>query len=1249
MSKKRKKNVKSKSALGPTSKKGRQRPEPKSPTPSTETLNSGDSWDSSDSSSQSSQSSYKHSPTTQPMDIETQIPKIPLPPPIIIPTSLWRTAAPLIFQNNEISSTGLIAKSMTDGNINLKTTNVIQFRQIQKTLLANNVAFHTHTLASDRQLKVVLKGVPTNVSTDELKTELEARNFEVQLIRRFGTAEKLMPICLVTLSGTNAKDIYELSDIFFLKIVVESYKKTGPSQCHTCQRFGHGSQNCGNTPRCVKCAGTHRTSDCTKTRDQEPTCINCNGSHTANYRGCPSYVQVASIFTKNQPNSKKISSVQPISSPNQTTQQPSSLTQTPSTRNLPTHDLNYAQATKTKPAINTETVIKLLSELLSAISTSEDPKAIISATIKSFITLLTSNIILISETKLKPTSKLHLPNFHTHRTDLPSVRGSPAHGGTAVLVNRRIVHHHTSLRTDLQSTSVIIKLQDTEILITAVYKPPNQILVPIDLDTLTQTSDWSISAGDLNSKHPLWHSRTTNTAGSTLYNHVQRSDYAVMAPSTPTYHPYNNSFRPDVLDIALIKIPMSIEITNINDLSSDHNPILLEVHSTPIASYPPSAKRFINWRKYADLLAKQVTDMNPCTTALYDIDQAIEKFSTTIHTAIGQNSSALKPRRATMVLPSFIIDEIQAKNRLRRDWQTSRDPETKRRLNAKQHFIRAVLSTHKKDKWDKFLDSLDTQDGSIYKINKTLLHKRPATHPLSGPNGLVFSATDKAELIADSLAQQFTLNPGPELPEVTNFIRRFTNAAPSSTLHTSPGFVADILSKLPKNRAPGEDLITNTALRLLPRNMILALTKILNGCLRLCYFPTAWKRATIISIPKPGKDPLRPDSCRPIALLSSISKIYEKIILLRLQKHISDQIRPEQSAFRSEHSTAQQLVKLVDRISNNLNNRIQTASVFLDVEKAFDRVWHDGLLYKMSTLKIPQNLIKLTQSFLSNRSFRVRIEDKLSSLRDIQAGVPQGSCLAPTLYLIFTNDIPVNNKASVALFADDTMYLTSNHNANIAIIQLQRQLQQTSVWFKKWRLRINAYKTITILFSRKRTNNLPQISINDTLIPWSTHVMYLGVTFGRTLNFGMHIKNTVRKATRTRGILYPILNRNSPVPTRARINIFKLYINPIMTYAGAAWAPFISTSQWKTLEAVQTIGARTILGIPFYVRNQTTLSTADLKQIKVCIRAQASALFHKNSFSRYRHIRELGREEITNPHYSSNKVKPRPISWALKF
>eukprot|EP00102_Acyrthosiphon_pisum_P013028 XP_008182429.1 PREDICTED: RNA-directed DNA polymerase from mobile element jockey-like [Acyrthosiphon pisum] len=361
-----------------------------------------------------------------------------------------------------------------------------------------------------------------------------------------------------------------------------------------------------------------------------------------------------------------------------------------------------------------------------------------------------------------------------------------------------------------------------------------------------------------------------------------------------------------------------------------------------------------------------------------------------------------------------------------------------------------------------FLDTLNHNDGSVYKLNKSLLHKRPATHPLAGLNGLVFQAIEKAELIAYSLALQFTPNPRPLLPEVTEYIQHNLTESPSHNTFSSPGLISSLLSKLPKNKAPGVDKITNTALRFLPKNMILTLTKILNGCLKLCYFPTAWKRAIVVSIPKTGKDPLKPDSYRPIALLSSISKIYEKVVLYELQKHLTDKIRPEQSAFRREHSTTQQLVKLTDHICNNLNSNIHTASVFLDVEKAFDRVWHDGLIYKMSNLNIPPWLIKTVSSFLSNRSFCVRIEDRLSSPRAVLAGVPQGSCLAPTLYLIYTNDIPVLARASVALFVNDTMFYTSNHSPNFARIQLERQLRAACEWFEKWRLRINATKTIAI-------------------------------------------------------------------------------------------------------------------------------------------------------------------------------------------
>jgi len=114
--------------------------------------------------------------------------KTPIPPAIIIFATLWRQAAPLIFQNPEISSIDITAKSSSDGKINIKTTNAAQYRQTQKILLTNKIEFHTFSLATDRQLKVVLKGIPTLISTDKLKTELEAHNLQVETIRRFGTA-----------------------------------------------------------------------------------------------------------------------------------------------------------------------------------------------------------------------------------------------------------------------------------------------------------------------------------------------------------------------------------------------------------------------------------------------------------------------------------------------------------------------------------------------------------------------------------------------------------------------------------------------------------------------------------------------------------------------------------------------------------------------------------------------------------------------------------------------------------------------------------------------------------------------------------------------------------------------------------------------------------------------------------------------------------------------------------------------------
>jgi len=158
--------------------------------------------------------------------------------------------------------------------------------------------------------------------------------------------------------------------------------------------------------------------------------------------------------------------------------------------------------------------------------------------------------------------------------------------------------------------------------------------------------------------------------------------------------------------------------------------------------------------------------------------------------------------------------------------------------------------------------------------------------------------------------------------------------------------------------------------------------------------------------------------------------------LSHIQKSIAGKIREEQfpQDFGQDHSTTLQLTKLIDKTSVNLNQGLQTAAVFLNVEKAFDSVQHDGQLHKMMTMCIPLELIKLTKSFLSDRTFSVKIDNQNSSVRTACEGVPQGSCLSPTLFNIYTNYIPTHPKAHVSLFADDTVFFSCNPNARFAAI-----------------------------------------------------------------------------------------------------------------------------------------------------------------------------------------------------------------------
>jgi len=150
------------------------------------------------------------------------------------------------------------------------------------------------------------------------------------------------------------------------------------------------------------------------------------------------------------------------------------------------------------------------------------------------------HVILLQETRINRITPLKLPNYFTYRQDRPPKPRTSPSGGTAILVRKNIIHSQEHLQTAMDSTSIIIQLGNDNVRISSLYNRPNTPLQLTDLEALTNQNHQFIAAGDLNAKHPSWNSRTTNTSGRLLHNHMESSNsYTICAPDSPTHHSYN--------------------------------------------------------------------------------------------------------------------------------------------------------------------------------------------------------------------------------------------------------------------------------------------------------------------------------------------------------------------------------------------------------------------------------------------------------------------------------------------------------------------------------------------------------------------------------------------------------------------------------------------------------------------------------------------------------------------------------------
>lgn len=388
---------------------------------------------------------------------------------------------------------------------------------------------------------------------------------------------------------------------------------------------------------------------------------------------------------------------------------------------------------------------------------------------------------------------------------------------------------------------------------------------------------------------------------------------------------------------------------------------------------------------------------------------------------------------------------------------------------------------------------------------------------------------------------------------------------PIGGIEISEQGILALLLKIDVKKTPGIDGIPNTFLVRYAEWCSKYLCIIFNKSLTASELPIHWKFSKIVPIPKTNNTSSIP-CYRPISLLCTCAKIFEHIIFKHISLFLENHkiISACQHGFRKGLSTTTQLLETVHDFAAVLDKQGQTDIIFLDFEKAFDRVSHQKLLLKLQSILKNDLLLSWVEAYLSHRCQSVDIEGVRSSPQPVQSGIPQGSVLGPLFFLIFINDIADALPVKIRLFADDCVLYQEVHSpADQAL--LNASLESIFQWCETWQMKINILKTVAMTITRKREPLKFTYCIKDHVLTSVDQFKYLGVIISSDLKWNQHIAYIQKKAMRSLGYLRRTLRKSTQ---EIKLLAYKTYVRPILEYASTVWDPYTKLNITK-LENIQ--------------------------------------------------------------------------------
>ena len=849
------------------------------------------------------------------------------------------------------------------------------------------------------------------------------------------------------------------------------------------------------------------------------------------------------------------------------------------------------------------------------------------------------DIILINSHGNTDTENIKIWPYRVHQKNRTQSRSH----GVAIAVKPSIQYRIID-NFDEDTLAVKIQTQQGPLIIATIYHPPSRPYLPSqDILALLRHSVPTYIIGDLNCAHTSLGYNHNNTAGNTLARLMGARRLRHLGPYFPTYIRQNAATTPDII-IANNLAHHNIHTKQGDITTSDHMPIITRISTNPIQIPAPQRRNYnrANWEGFKTTL-HNTPDPPPLApnTPTSTIDTLVDTWYTDIQAAVDEHIPMTSHRTLPHYKDTHQLKLLKTQYVAIQQYSQTHgwDRQLYDRYRRLQNQIQDANIALHDNLWTKLTSKLcdnhhDPKEffQAYRRIMGTQTTPTETHYILNANNDRLETKEEMEEEHRRHWTQVFQITPQDNAQFDAN-TEHMVNAHIQQHIHlTRPTPTIDLTAldannpliapitldetlwaiKDTKPKTPGPSQINKAILAQTTPNMTRRLTAIFNMSLATGHFPKKFKHCHIILIHKPDTPKHLVTSKRPISLLEVPGKLLEKIINRRLRQYLEDNeiYNSRQYGFRQAKGTTHAIALAWEEIAQAQALHKKNNVILRDVSKAFDKVWHNGLKHKLIRLELPDNLTRLLCDFLTDRTASIRLDGYVGPLIQLHSGTPQGAILSPTLYIIYTHDIPPPTIPfdNYTLYADDiTQTITHpSKSHNMLRAKTMTAIARINHYEKKWKIKTNPDKFQLISIQHQLTTPKP-ITMNNVRIRYKNKGKFLGLQFTRW-GIKSHVDSREQRAKNA----LAKVQRFRRCTTKTKLRIYTSIIRPILEYPPIPLNT-ISKSSMLKLQVVQNRALRwaTNIHYPTRISTQTIHETLNIQPLNIRIHNAARKVLER--------------------------------------